>query len=269
MEMPLTISPTYIDRDYTPEGFAQQVSWRPGKTHSLTFTGTEFVIEEDGGGSLDSWLFGAQLRLMSEWSSRFKTGLGVMGLWITETAALTPASGQLDIGEGNTRVNNQAANPPVADFEPIIVDAEATYTLEKFARYSGAVPITLGGSFLHNPGAAQDNNGYNAYLVFGKAGRKNTWEVGYQYRVLEADAMYEELPESDFNAFTEAARMTGGRSGFVSGTNVRGHIVRVGCAPYDALTLYATYWITQNILETPAGSDSDATRLQVDAILKF
>jgi hypothetical protein len=50
---------------------------------------------------------------------------------------------------------------------------------------------------------------------------------------------------------------------------VRGHIVRVGCAPYDALTLYATYWITQNILETPAGSDSDATRLQVDAILKF
>jgi len=269
MEMPLAISSAFIDRDYTPEGFAQQFKWKASERHTLNLTGTEFVMEEDGGGSLDSWMFGAQLRLTSEWTSHFKTSVGIMGLLITDTDALRPSRGQLDIGEGNTRIGGFATNAPTADFEPIIVDADATYTLEEFPLYPGKFPITVGGSFLHNPGAASDNNGYSAFIQFGKAGKKRTWEIGYEFRVLEADAMYEELPESDFNAFTQTPRMTGGRSGFVNGTNVRGHIVRVGYSPFDSLTLNATYWITENILKTPVGSDSDATRLQVDAVLKF
>jgi hypothetical protein len=269
MEMPLTISSAYIDRDYTPEGFAQQLRWNPTAKHTLNLTGSEFVMEEDGGGSLDSWMFAGQLRLTSEWTAHFKTSVGVMGLIITETDALRPSRGQLDIGEGNTRIGGFATNAPTADFEPIIVDADATYTLDEFPLYPTAFPITVGGSFLHNPGASAENNGYNAFIQFGKAGKKKTWEIGYEYRVLEADAMYEELPESDFNAFTQTARMTGGRSGFVNGTNVRGHIIRAGYSPFDSLTLNVTYWLTQNILETPAVSDSDATRLQVDAVLKF
>jgi hypothetical protein len=269
MEMPLTIASAYIDRDYTPEGFAQQLKWKASDRHTFSLTGTEFVIEEDGGGNLDSWLFGAQLRLSSTWSPQFKTSFGVMALWITQTEALRPSRGQLDIGEGNTRGGGFATNAPTADFEPLIADAAATYTLDEFALYPGKFPITVGGSFLHNPGASSENNGYNVYFQFGKAGKKKTWEVAYEYRVLEADAIYEELPESDFNAFTQAPRMTGGRSGFVNGTNIRGHILRAGYSPLDSLTFNATYWITQNIIKSPAGSDSDATRLQVDATVKF
>ena len=269
MEMPLTISSAFIDRDYTPEGFAQQLRWNPTEQHTITLTGTEFVIDEDGGGSLDSWMFGAQLRLTSEWTTHFKTSLGVMAMKITDTAALRTSRGQLDVGEGNTRIGGFATNAPAVDFDPIIVDADATYTLDEFPLYPTAFPITLGGSYLHNPGADQDNNGFSASILFGKAGKRKTWEIGYEYRVLEADAIYEELPESDFNAYTQTARMTGGRSGYVNGTNIRGHIVRMGYSPFDSLTLNATYWITENILKTPSGSDSDATRLQIDAVLKF
>lgn len=269
MEMPLVIAPAYIDRDYTPEGFAQQLKWRVAPAHTVSANFGEFVIEEDGGGNLDSWMLAGQVRLTSIWSEHLTSSLGVIGLTITKTEALRTSRGQLDIGEGNTRVGGFATNAPLHDFHPIIADADVTYTLESFPFYPVAFPITVGGSFLHNPGASRDNNGYNAYIVFGKAGKRKTWELAYEYRCLEADAIYEELPESDFNAFTQTPRMVGGRSGFQNGTNIRGHILRAGYSPFDSITLNITYWITQNIIETPAGSDSDASRLQVDAVWKF
>ena len=269
MEMPLAISPAYIDRDYTPEGFAQQFKWNIAPGHTLSANLGEFVIEEDGAGDLDSWMLAGQLRLTSIWSDHLTSSLGVMGLMITKTEALRTSRGQLDIGEGNTRVGGFATNAPLHDFHPIIADADITYTLESFPLYPVAFPITVGGSYLHNPGASRDNTGYNLYVAFGKAGKRRTWELAYEYRFLEADAIYEELPESDFNAFAQSPRMIGGRSGFQNGTNIRGHVIRAGYSPFDSITLNITYWITRNILETPSGSDSDASRLQVDAIWKF
>lgn len=269
MEMPLVISPAYIDRDYTPEGFAQQFKWHVAPLHTLSANLGEFVLEEDGGGDLDSWMLAGQLRLNSTWSEHLTSSVGLIALMITQTESLRPSRGQLDIGEGNTRVGGFATNAPVHDFHPIIADAEITYTLESFPLYPVAFPITVGGSYLHNPGASTDNTGYNLYVAFGKAGKRRMWELAYEYRFLEADAIYEELPESDFNAFAQSPRMIGGRSGFQNGTNIRGHVIRAGYSPFDSITLNITYWITQNILETPAGSDSDASRLQVDAIWKF
>ncbi|MCD6052141.1 MAG: hypothetical protein K0Q55_3559, partial [Verrucomicrobia bacterium] len=35
------------------------------------------------------------------------------------------------------------------------------------------------------------------------------------------------------------------------------------------LTLFVTLWMTENIHESPAGTDSNAQRLQVDAVWKF
>lgn len=269
MEMPVTISSAYIDRDYTPEGFAQQFKWNVSPAHTVRANFGEFVLEEDGASNLDSWMLAGQLRLTSIWSEHLSSSVGVMGLMITQPEALKTLRGQPDIGEGNTRSGGFATNAPLHDFQPIIADAELTYTLESFPLYPAAFPITVGGSYLHNPGAPRDNTGYNLYVALGKAGRKKTWELAYEYRFLEADAIYEELPESDFNAFTQSPRMIGGRSGFQNGTNIRGHILRAGYSPFDSITLNVTYWITQNILETPAGSNSDSTRLQMDAVWKF
>lgn len=191
------------------------------------------------------------------------------GLAVTEKSTLTPANGQLNIGEGNTRVGGLAANPPLFNFTPIVVSGEVVHTLPSFPLYQGAFPIRLGAEFLHNTSPADDNEGYSLRLGLGKAGKKRHWELNYEFRELQADAIYEEFPESDFNAYTQVASTAGGVAAFVNGTNIRGHILQVGYSPFDALTLSVKYWITENINESPAGSASAASRWQVDAIWKF
>jgi hypothetical protein len=148
------------------------------------------------------------------------------------------------------------------------VDGSLTYTLEEFPLYPGAFPVTLFGEYLDNTSVSDEDAGYAVGLVFGKSGKRGTWDVSYQYRHLEADAWYEELTESDFGANYVVAPV-GGSAGYRSGTNVRGHILKAQYSPYDSLTLSVTYWLTGLINESPAGSDSDAGRLQVDASLKF
>ncbi len=52
-------------------------------------------------------------------------------------------------------------------------------------------------------------------------------------------------------------------------TNVRGHIVRCQYSPYDSLTFTVTCFLTDLINESPIGSESGTTRVQIDAVLKF
>ena len=102
----------------------------------------------------------------------------------------------------------------------------------------------------------------------GLRSKKGTWDLGYQYRHLEGDAWYEEFTESDFGAnYITAA--TGGSAGYRAGTNVKGHVIRAQYSPYDSFTFGITYWLTDLIDESPAGSKSGSGRLQVDAVLKF
>ncbi|MEW6302226.1 MAG: putative porin [Verrucomicrobiota bacterium] len=269
MENPLVISSAFIDQDYTPEGFAEQFVYHLNPQHDLKLNLGQFVLEERGASSMDSFMLAAQVRWDANWNPKWQTSMGAGILSIGAKDTLTAANGQLNIGEGNNRVGGLAANPPESGFNPIFADVSLTYNLEKAPLYSGAFPIRLGVDFLHNPAADSHNQAYSGKLTFGKAGKKKTWEMSYEYRVVQADSIYEELPESDFNAFTQTARTTGGVGGFVNGTNIRGHILKAGYSPFDSLTFFVTYWITENIVPNPAGSVSEASRLQVDAVWKF
>lgn len=267
MENPLEINPTFVDQDYTPEGFGQQITYRVHENHDLQFNAGQFVLDESGT-SADAYMLGAQLKWDARWSQKLQSSAGIMALIIPGREVLAEAgSGLLDIGEGNTRV--PAGGPPLYNFDPIIADASVTYTFDKAPFYNGAFPVRLAGSYLNNPSAPQDNEGYSVKLTLGKAGKRKTWELSYELRELQADAIYEELPESDFNAYTQAAGAFGNRTGYVNGTNVRGHIIKAGYSPYDSFAIFVTLWMTENIHESPAGSDSNAQRLQVDAIWKF
>jgi hypothetical protein len=136
--------------------------------------------------------------------------------------------------------------------------------------YNGAFPIKVFGDFLHNGAAPEDhNNGYNVGLMFGKAGKKGTWEVSYRYEYLESDAWYEEMVDSDFGAFYATTRPNSGFSGYGAGTNVKGHVIRAAYSPYDSLTLTATYFMTQLIDLNPGDDKSGTSRLQLDAMWKF
>ena len=133
---------------------------------------------------------------------------------------------------------------------------------------AGVIYTRAFGDYMSNPGADTNNHGYFAGVAFGKAGKKGTWDFTYRYRVIQSDAWYEELADSDSGAFYQAAP-AGGASGYGGGTNVRGHIFQGNYALNDAALVGFTYFATRLINPSPAGSESGMGRLQVNTILKF
>lgn len=277
MENPFVFSDMVFDGDYTPEGFAQQLIFNVHENHTLRSAFGGFVMDEQGGStatlgaSRDTYLLGAQLRADSKWNKHISTTAGIAALGILNDEGLI--NGNIpNINVGNTRVAVGADSRPAYNFNPIVADAAITYTMESFPMYNAAFPIRLGVEYMNNPAAPSRNEAYAAGLTFGKSGKKGLWDLSYRYKVLEGDAWFEELVDSDFGAFyggTFAGAGLGG--GYRAGTNIRGHVIKASYSPFDALTLGMTLFLTEAIDEVPimGRRDSDMTRLQVDAVWKF
>jgi hypothetical protein len=279
MENPFVFSDMVFDGDYTPEGAAVQLAYNLNEAHALKFNGAAFAMDELSGQSEDPYLFGGQVRFDSTWSKHWSSSAGVAWLAIENKEALantvgTTANPVPDQNKGNTRNYTgpsgagALAGGLTYNFRPVIADASVTYTLDEFWQYKAPFPIKLGGDFIHNPNAGSDNQGWSAGLTFGKAGKKGLWELSYRYKYLEADAWYEELTDSDYGAFYQAAP-AGGSAGYGAGTNVKGHVLKAAYSPYNALTVGVTAFFTDLINKSPATSESGTTRIQLDASLKF
>ncbi len=269
MENPFVLSDMVFDADYTPEGFALQSAYRFNEVHAAQFIGGVFMLDELGGSSLDPYLYGVQARLDSAWTTKVKTSGGVAAFIIQNDESLTNGNVP-NVNRGNTR---NAAGAPVYNFNPIYADASVTYALDHAPMYAGPFPIKLGVDYIINPAApdAADNYGYSAGVTFGKSGKKNTWELGYTWKYLGNNAWYEELVDSDFGAYYQAASPNDGFAGggYGSGTGVKGHIVKLAYSPFDSVTLSAKWFRTELLNASPAGSDSMMNRVQVDALWKF
>jgi len=271
MENPFVFSELVFDPDYTPEGVAQQWACTINDKHSARLNLGGFVLDELSASSNDPFLVGAQTRLESTWTPKIQTSIGLAGLAVTGKNSLGTANVP-DQNRGNTRVNRgTAAAPdfvPAFHFNPLVADAYLTYTQKKFPLYSGAFPIRVGGEFMHNFAAENDNQGYAVGATFGKSGKRRTWDFTYRWKTLEADSWFEEFVDSDTGAFYEMAPV-GGRRGYGPGTNLRGHYLRAAYSPLDSLTLSLTYYLYEAVNESPSGSDGQAHRLLFDAIWKF
>jgi hypothetical protein len=185
------------------------------------------------------------------------------------------------VNRGNLRPVNSGSTPtlgaPVSTFETMVLDGGITRNLASFPGYTGAFPIRIGGLYAYNFGAEDNETAWEAGVLFGKAGKKRTWEISYRYKVLEGDFWYDQLPDSDFGAFypkkysassgSKTARSL--ESGYFAGTNTRGHVIKSSYTPLDPLTLSVTWFIGELVEANPAGATTDMNRLQVDAILKF
>lgn len=279
MENPFVFSDMVFDSDYTPEGLGLQLGYNLSEAHSIKLNGGAFALDELGAQSEDPYLYGGQVRFESTWNKHWSTSAGVAWIGIENEQALAntvagTANPVPNQNRGNTR--GPSANTSVGalvdaltyDFHPVIADASVTYTLDEFWHYKAPFPIKLGGDFMHNPNAGTENNAWSAGITFGKAGKKGLWELSYRYKYLEADAWYEELTDSDFGAFYQAAPV-GGAAGYGAGTNVKGHVIKASYSPYNALTLGVTAFFTELINESPIPSEDKTTRIQVDAVLKF
>lgn len=269
MENPFTLSDMVFDPDYTPEGAAAQVSYNFNDSQTLKFIGGGFMLNELSTSSLDPYLFGGQLRLDSKWSPKLATSAGVAALNIVNRANLnTTAVPNQNVG--NTRVAFGASDFNLLyNYNPIVADGSATYTLDSFPLYSGPFPIKAFGDYLNNPGAPSGKNtGWDAGITFGKSGKKGLWDLTYRYRYLESDAWYEELVDDDNGAFYAAAPV-GGTTGYGSGTNVKGHIIKLTYSPYDSFSFGITCFLEELINNPTPSVSSQVSRLFVDAMWKF
>jgi hypothetical protein len=257
MANPLVASDLIFDTDYTPEGVATQYSHKFGTSSTVRFNSALLVIDELSASSHDPLLYIGQLRWDASWSPRSSTSIGFSDLQLANAVRLTN-SAVPDVHKGNTRT---AGGALVEHYRPWVVDAS-------FTRLLGKLPVRVGGNYMHNPGAADANNAYDAGLFVGKADTRHTWELGYRYRVAEADAWYEELIDSDSGAFYQVAP-PGGSAGYGGGTNVRGHIFSANYALTDRTFAGFTYFATRLIEPSPTGSDSHMGRLQVNVIARF
>ena len=281
MENPLVSSDLWFDGDYTPEGLSEQFTYTLNSQHLLRLTGVQFVLDELASSGKDPYMAGGQLRLESTWNTRWSTAVGGGFFGFLNEDQLTSAAVP-DINAGNSRTVIRSGNTftlgaPTAKFETFIADAGVTYNLESMPFHSGAFPIRVFGEYLYNLGADTANQGWQAGIGFGKAGKKRTWELTYRYKWLEGDVWYEELTDSDSGAFytgpfaaaTAPNLLRAAGTGYGSGTNIRGHWLRLGYSPYDSVVLNLTLINLDLIEEYAPGTNSNETRLQVDAIWKF
>jgi len=265
MENPFVYSELTFDQDYTPEGAAASVSYALNDKHTLKATGGGFILNELSGDSNDPFYTGIQVRFDSKWSTKFQTSAGIAYYAIERPDQLTTASIP-NQNVGNTR---NAAGALVYAYRPVVADVSATYFLDSFPLYKGAFPIRAFGDYENNTGAPSSRNtGYNAGVMFGKSGKKGTWDLTYRYMNLESDAWFEELVDSDTGAYYPVA-FTGGATGYRSGTNVKGHVIRAAYSPFDSFTLGVKYFLTELVDKPDSPIKTGAGRLQVDANWKF
>ena len=271
MENPFVVSDLVIDPDYTPEGLAAQFAYQLNNVHSLKLNAGGFMLDEISQNESDPWLLGVQARLDSTWNAKWSSTVGAAFLPMVSRSSLTNGAVP-NQQRGNTR--NGATGALAYQFDPIVADASVTYLLDSAPLYTGPFPVKVGGDFIYNPGApdAADNYAWSAGVTFGKSGKRKTWELSYTYRLLGANAMWEELTDSDFGAFYAAANSpanSGAGIGYGAGPNTRGHVVKFAYSFSDSFTLSAKWFGTDLIHAFPASSDSDMSRLQLDAMWKF
>jgi hypothetical protein len=269
MDEPFQETPMVFDPDYTPEGGALQATYQINDWNSLAVNGAGFVLAYSGSAAQNmSFLYGAQAVWTAKWSSHISSSLGVAAYDIVNRDQLTTANA----GDGNKGNSINAAGDPIYNLNPIVADASVTCTLDSFPLYKGAFPIKLTAEYMNNPGAPgsggavvggapSGNEGYYAGITFGRAVKQGTWDIGYRYESLDANAWYAQIVNDDNLTYN---------AGFAGGTNVKGHLFTADYALTDALLFSFTCYVNSMIGNTnPGGAGSSAIHAMADLMWKF
>ena len=282
MDNPFQFSNMVFDNDINPEGAALQSTYKINEEHSLKGTAAFFVLDELNqdvtvgtapastrvSASHDPYVYGGQAIWEAKWTKEFDTALGIGGFVIEDRAALSSRI-QPFYNAGNSR---DALGFLKYNYNPIIGSAAATYKFASAPLYKGPFPIKLSGEYMHNPAAPDENDGWRAGITVGKAGKKGQWEVSYRYQELQADAWFDQFPDDDNGAFYGTGNPqlagTGRASGWLGGTNIKGHQIVAIYSLTDFLNFTFTYYDNELIIGTP-GQPGDGRHFMCDLNWKF
>jgi hypothetical protein len=240
----------FWDADVNPEGLA--ASFTRG-----SYFGTAYgywVNEVSGAASAvtaDTMLYGAQV------GAQLPVGPSTLTL-AAHYYDLSGGEGRAPFYDNNANGNSTISIPSgqsttvvlANDYRVINVGAELNGTLR-------SLPLQLWADVAQNQAADDLDTAWSVGVLFGKASDYRSWELGAAYQVLEKDALFAQLIDSDFG---------GGNS------DSEGFVFRAGYAPVKNWVLNATYFMNERNMDIPnavgqVGVDSD--RLLLDFNVKF
>jgi hypothetical protein len=230
------------DGDLNPEGIAGQISRPLNGADRLFFNGGGFWVDENSSGA-DTSLWGAQTYI--------KRDLG-------DSDYLLGGAGYLDYGnlQGRSDLkstwgssdffgNTSSGGLYASDYD--IFEAFGEYGFKCVG-----MPMAVFGSWVQNLVAStSEDTGWLFGAKLNKAKDPGSWELSYDYRELDADAIVGGFAESDFLEST---------------TNSKGH--KFGFAYQVAKNLQSglTYYHAE---DTSGARNLDSRRLLADLVLKF
>jgi hypothetical protein len=224
------------DGDFRPEGAG--IGW----ANDRFFANATYSFIESDSNKNDDGIWGVQV------GARFS---------LTENMTLTTAAKYLDMPTkgreaifdddffGNSTVVENGAEVYEYDYNVMNASVDLGFILFD-------MPLSIFADYVQNDDADDFDTGYLAGIKLGKAKKRGTWQVAYQYEDLEANATLGLVTDSDF---------AGG------GTDGKGHKFSAKYAIDNSWYVGATYFDSNRGVDL--GSDADYKRLQVDTGFKY
>jgi hypothetical protein len=236
------------DDDVNPEGLAAKYVIPLGKSDNLYINGGGFWLKADEGDAGGAAVWGLQSYLKHDFEDKNYL-LGGLSLYafgdIKGKEGLFKSSGTGSSKFGNTMNGLGTTASPFT--------YENNYdVLEGFAEYgftAADLPVSVYGSYVKNTAATSGDSGWLIGTTLNKAKEPGSWELGYNYRDVQKDAVVGVLTDSDF---------IGG------GTDGKGHMF---CGKYQLtknIQAALTYFLAQR-----GDADDDYRRLMADLVFKF
>lgn len=230
------------DGDLNPEGIAAQYVTSLGEHTQWHLNGGGFWVDESSGG-VDTSLWGAQTYMKHKLGGSDSLILGASYFDYGNIEGRGDLKSTWHATKNSFYGNTTSASAFASDFD----------ILELFAEYGtklGSLPVMAYGNWVKNLSAADgEDTGWLIGCKVNKAKAPGSWEFGYNYRDLEADAVLGAFTDSDF---------IGG------GTDGKGHKFGLKYQLNKGIQAGLTYFLNE------AGADEEEyKRLQLDLIAKF
>ncbi|OUS12476.1 hypothetical protein A9Q89_06215 [Gammaproteobacteria bacterium 53_120_T64] len=226
------------DGDYRPEGLALKYD-----NGSLFANAAYLYLESDdkAGAQDEESIWGLQLGFNNALSASTQLLIG-LSYYNLPIAGSTTFYGDPDDAFGNTLIMKKGELVYQNNYEELELFAELTFRL-------GQLPASLFIDWVENQDADSNETGWATGFKLGAAKNPGSWQFGYIYQDLEADAVFGLTTDSDF---------AGG------GTNGKGHLLKAAYALDKNAVLAINYFINEK-----GDQEHDFDRLQMDLKLKY
>ncbi len=225
------------DSDLRPEGLALQYNG------NQVFVNAGYFFLEERSKDDDSFLMGAQVGYQGKFNeTKLTIGTGYFGYTEIEGRPL----GDFDYLEaGGDSFGNS-----LDDDGNFITDYSEWELFGDVSFKAGSIPLTLFFDYVINTAADDDDTGYLVGFKVGKTKEPGSWDFLYNYRELEADAVFAAFSESDFKG---------------GGTDGKGHYLNLGYQIAKGWNLALIYFVNDKGLD----NGKDYSRFLTHLIFKF